>query len=343
MSPAGTCRAPQAAPTALVRGPALLLLFGLCLAAGRAAPAGPPAAPGRLIAVGDRQLHLLCEGAGSPAVILHPGTAEFSFDWDMVQHRLAKVTRVCAYDRAGYAWSDMSPAFERFGAAAEDLHDLLEKAGIRPPYILAGHAFGALYVRDYQRRYPQQVAGMLLIDPTPEEDTQGQMSGNTVSLIDMADHDLVSFPLRPFAPSRTTPPPRPPASPEASDPPFDRLPPALQNARRWAFGRFFHELEALTPSAALAIMESQRATFDELYKMRHNPQTILDLPVVILSRGRATTPEIREMQLQLTRLSTNTTHRFAENCGSQIHIEDPAMVSDALLRLLGKEPQAAPH
>jgi pimeloyl-ACP methyl ester carboxylesterase len=325
------------APYAILRERAIVLLAGLWLSAGLwAAPADAPAAPGKLIAVGDHKLHLLCEGAGSPAVILQPGTAEFSFDWDLVQHKLAKTTRVCTYDRAGYAWSDMSSAFERFGPTAENLHDLLQKAGVNPPYILAGHGFGALYIRDYQRRYPAQVAGMLLIDPTPEEDNQGQMFGNTVSLIDMADHDLVSFPLRPFVPSRTTLPPRPPASPDTVSPPFDRLPAAPQSARQWALARFFHELDGLTSAEALAVVESQRATFDELYKARHNPQTILDLPVVILSRGLGTTAEVREMQVQLTHLSRNTTHLIAEKCGTQIHIEDPGMVSDAILRLLGK-------
>lgn len=146
--------------------------------------------PGKLIAVNGHKLHLVCEGSGSPAVILHPGTGEFSFDWQIVQHRIAQVTRVCSYDRAGYAWSGMSPDFERFGPTAVRLHDLLEKAGVAPPYILVGHAFGALYVRDYQRRYSEQVSGMVLVDPTPEEDAQVKMLGNTVSLIDMADHDL---------------------------------------------------------------------------------------------------------------------------------------------------------
>ena len=59
----------------------------------------------------------------------------------------AKVTRVCAYDRAGYAWSDMSPGFERFSAIAADMRELLRKAGINPPWILAGHALGALKQR----------------------------------------------------------------------------------------------------------------------------------------------------------------------------------------------------
>jgi pimeloyl-ACP methyl ester carboxylesterase len=292
---------------------------------------------GKLIAINGCKLHLYSEGSGSPAVILHPGTGEFSFDWDLVQHKIAKKTQVCSYDRAGYAWSDMSPEFERFGPAAENLHELLLKAGVKPPYILVGHAMGALYIRDYQRRYSEQVAGMVLVDPTPEEDHLVQMFGNTVSLIDMADHDLAAWPVRVFAPSRTTPPLALVAAPSQSPAPFNRLPRKLQQERRRALDRFVGEVKSLTGQQSLAIMESQRGTFFDLYNLRHNPQTALgDLPVVVLSRGLDTTPEIRQMQDQLGHLSRKTRHIVAEKCGTQIHLEDPGLVANAVLGLLKK-------
>jgi len=293
----------------------------------------PP--PGKLIAINGCKLHLDCEGSGSPAVILCPGTGEFSFDWDLVQHKIAKRTQVCSYDRAGYAWSDMSPDFERFGSAAENLHELLLKAGVKPPYILVGHGMGTLYMRDYQRRYGEQVVGMVLVDPTPEEDHQVQMSGNTVSLIDMADHDLAAWPVRLFPPSQTTPPPALEAAPAQTPAPFDRLPEKLQQERRWAFDRFAGEVKGLTDQQSLAIMESQRANFIELYNLRHDPQTALrDLPLVVLSRGLDTTSEIRQMQDELAHLSRNTRHIVAKKCGTQIQLEDPDLVVKAVLGVL---------
>lgn len=327
------CSLPDHAPRMTIF-PLRFLLPAFCFAwTAYAAAAGPP--PGQLIAVRGHKLHLFCEGTGTPTVILHPGTGEFSFDWDLVQHRIAKVTRVCSWDRAGYAWSEMSPDFERFGAVAEDLHDLLLQAREAPPFLLVGHAFGALYVRDYQRRYNREVGGLVLVDPTPEEDTQGRMFGNTVTLIDMADHDLVTFPLHPFATNRTTPPPTLPSSSRLADPPFDRLPARLQRDRQWALEQFLDKLKNLTPAAELRIMESQRATFIELYNARHNPAASLgDLPVVLLTRGRNTTAEIRDMQDQLKRLSKATTSIVAEKCGTQIHLEDPALVTDAIRGLL---------
>jgi pimeloyl-ACP methyl ester carboxylesterase len=284
-----------------------------------------------LIKVDGHKLHLFCQGKGNPSVILEAGTGEFSFDWVFVQPAIAKVTRVCVYDRAGYAWSEMSPGFEQFSAVADDMQSLLRKAGIKPPYILVGHAFGTLYARDYQRRFPQQVSGLVLVDPTPEEDTLVKMFGNTVSLIDMADHDLKAWPVRPFAPSRTSPLPPKPASGQRVAPPFDKLPRDLQATRRIALARFYETLASLSAEQAWAIMESQRETFIELYNARHNPATSpLTLPIIVLSRGRDTTPEIRAMQEELARLSRDTLHRIASTSGAQIQIEQPDLVIAAV-------------
>lgn len=268
-------------------------------------------------------------------MILESGAAEFSFDWTLAQRSMAAVTRVCAWDRAGYAWSEMTPDFELFPAVADDMRRLLREAGIGPPWILAGHALGALYARDYQRRFPQEVAGLLLIDPTPEEDFQVKMFGNTVSLIDMADHDLVAWPLRPYAPSRTAPPPRRPTPGDSAAWPFSRLPRDLEAARQWALSRLFDELDALNDRQALAVMESQRATFVELYKTRHNPATSpLKIPVIVLSRGRDATPEIRRMQDELGKLSGDAIHRTADASGEQIQIEQPELVTSAAAEIV---------
>ena len=64
----------------------------------------PP--PGQMVDVGGYRLHIHCMGEGSPAVILEAGTGGSSLDWSLVQPDAAVTTRVCAYDRAGYGWSD---------------------------------------------------------------------------------------------------------------------------------------------------------------------------------------------------------------------------------------------
>lgn len=331
-------------PVARISGSKLVGVFFLLAVArmGFAAPPDPalsrqPALTpgGRLVDVGGRKLHLICTGkrepAALPAVVLLAGAGEFSIDWALTQPGIAKQTKVCAVDRAGYAWSDNSAGFEKFDAASSDLTALLQKASVPPPYILVGHAFGALYARDYQRRYPQNVAGLVLVDPTPEEDTQVRMFGNTVALLDMADHDLKAWPVRPFAPSLTSPPP----VPGATDPAFARLPPKLQAARSWARQKFFVELAHLSADEALAVMESQRQTFTDLYNARHDPgRSPLSVPVIVLSRGRQTTPQIQSMQQEQARLSRNTKHVLASESGPWIHLEQPDLVISAVAEML---------
>src|SRR6266550_4677749 len=97
-----------------------------------------PAPPGKLVDVGGRKLHLYCTGKGSPAVILEAGAGGFSIDWALVQPAMAKATRVCSYDRAGYGWSDPGPAWDTAERGARALETGVKKAGELAPYVLVG-------------------------------------------------------------------------------------------------------------------------------------------------------------------------------------------------------------
>ncbi len=129
----------------------------------------PP--PGRLIDIGGYRLHLLCEGEGSPTVVLDYGLIGSYLEWRLVQPEVARFTRVCAYDRGGYGWSDRSPKPRTPDVMADELHTLLEKAGEQPPFILVGHSMGGFNVIAYAHRYPGQVTGAVLVDATnPDQD-----------------------------------------------------------------------------------------------------------------------------------------------------------------------------
>ncbi len=127
----------------------------------------PP--PGQLADIGGRNLHYRCAGEGSPTVILEAGLGGISSDWIWVQEGVAAVTRVCSYDRAGSGWSDRGPSRRDGDAIVADLHALLRAAAIPGPYVLVGHSFGGLYVRTYGLAYPQEVAGMVLVESTHPE------------------------------------------------------------------------------------------------------------------------------------------------------------------------------
>ncbi len=128
----------------------------------------PP--PGRLVDIGGYRLHLQCAGEGSPTVILDAGLVGSTLDWHSVFPEAARFTRVCAYDRGGYGWSDRSTRPRTLDGITADLHTLLERAVERPPYILVGHSLGGLNMWDFASRYPRETAGLVLVDSVlPQE------------------------------------------------------------------------------------------------------------------------------------------------------------------------------
>jgi pimeloyl-ACP methyl ester carboxylesterase len=128
------------------------------------ATAYPP--PGQLIDVGGHRLHLNCTGSGSPTVVLEPGLGEVSSAMGWIAPVVARDTRVCVYDRAGRGWSDPADGPQDAVQTITDLHTLLDQAHIPGPYVLAGHSFGGLYILTFAATYPDQVAGMVLLDST---------------------------------------------------------------------------------------------------------------------------------------------------------------------------------
>ena len=122
--------------------------------------------PGQLIDVGGHSLHLSCSGSGSPTVILEPGAGGMSSVSAWITPAVARDTRVCVYDRAGRGWSEPADSPQDGAQIATDLHTLLERGHVPGPYVLAGHSFGGLYVLTFAARYPDEVAGMVLVDST---------------------------------------------------------------------------------------------------------------------------------------------------------------------------------
>ncbi|WP_433300988.1 alpha/beta hydrolase [Actinoplanes sp. CA-030573] len=122
--------------------------------------------PGQLVDVGGHRLHLNCTGSGSPTVVLEPGAGAMAANLGWITPAVARSTRVCTYDRAGRGWSEPADGPQDGVQIAADLHTLLRSAGVPGPYVLAGHSFGGLYVLAFADRYPDEVAGMVLIDST---------------------------------------------------------------------------------------------------------------------------------------------------------------------------------
>jgi pimeloyl-ACP methyl ester carboxylesterase len=126
-----------------------------------------------LIDIGGRRLHMSCAGTGSPAVILEAGLNASSRTWRSVQPSVADVTQVCSYDRAGLGTSDPDPRWKHTlrtsDAIVTDLHALLNSSGNTGPYVLVGHSLGGVHIRLFASRFPREVAGMVLVDSSHED------------------------------------------------------------------------------------------------------------------------------------------------------------------------------
>jgi pimeloyl-ACP methyl ester carboxylesterase len=282
----------------------------------------PPRVPGRLVDLGGRRLHLHCTGAGTPAVVMENGSSGFSVDWALVQPEVAKFTRVCTYDRAGHAWSEAGPARAAVEPTMDDLHLLLRKAGIRPPYVLVGASLGGIYTRAYQRRYPEEVVGLVLDDPTSDEDLGYRVGGKDKLIYEMSARDMreAFMPLVRQGWHRE--------APTAVEEPYDRLPKDLQAARLWAARKF---IAADDIYQELVVAESWRQEFIALRRERlRRKHPLGSLPLIVLGRRQSDWETRRRHLADLQGLSSAGKLIIARNSGHEIHLYRPELVVQAI-------------
>lgn len=307
-----------------MRSPRTLVAAVWLFAAGLGAqqPDLPPA-PGKLVDVGGRRLHLICSGQGSPTVVLEAGASAFAIDWTLVQRALDRSNRVCSYDRAGMGWSDSSSAATRAGDAV-DLHNLLRAAGERPPYVMVGASRGGLLVRAYALDYPDEVAGCVLVDPASEERLFTRLGGEAVLIASLTPEQLRStFPTFPVRVPRRRP---------QTGAPFDKLPPELYQQRVKLDERLIASVpDMVMPEMIATAQERERALLARLLASRSAGQYPLgDRPTVVLSRGDERNAEREEVHAALARLSANSRHTVVAGAGHEIHLFEPEAVIRAV-------------
>ncbi len=278
--------------------------------------------PGKLVDVGGRKLHLLCTGTGGPTVVLEAGASAFAIDWSLVQPEIARTNRVCSYDRAGHGWSD--PGGSGDPGVAADLHSVLQATGEQPRYVLVGASKGGLYVRLYHARFPDEVAGMVLVDPAYEERLFTMIEGKPVTIASLTAEQL-----------RATIPPGPVKVPRRSPQtgaPFDRLPRALYEIRIELERRLIASVPESVPyDAVVKSAEQERAT---LAKLREISMTqdhpIGDRPLIVLTRGMDSSQELKDAHARLARISSNSRHVVVAGAGHEIHLFEPVAVIQAI-------------
>ena len=287
------------------------------LSVGGEAAAQPPQMPGALVDVGGRRLHLDCRGSGRPTVVVENGGGAFSVDWALVQPAVAKFTRICTYDRAGYAWSDPSPLRNLPAEAIADFQLLLRTVSLEPPVVLVGQSIGGILVRDYQRRFPELVVGMVLVDPTHDEGLAYIINGKPKPITQVTREELAGF-MRDYL-ARPHAQPRAPKSVGA---PFDRLPLQLQPVRLWAEAQYAADVD---PKRTPYIGEAQRQQFLSLRNQRLSKDHPLGkLPLVVLTDGENAEKAV------LASLSSGGKLVVAEHSCHEIHICSPELVIQAI-------------
>jgi pimeloyl-ACP methyl ester carboxylesterase len=293
----------------------LLVLLAICgLIYERASQARdlrdyPP--PGKLIDLGGYRLHLYCTGQGSPTVVLEHGLDGSYLDWRKVQPGIARFTRVCSYDRAGYGWSDRSPKPRIPSAIVGELRSVLKKAGEQPPFILVGHSMGAFNVLMFAHRYPEEVSAVVLVD--------GSHPGESAR-----------FPWKAKAALR-----------------FLQLtmPFGLPRLRKWCAGNDpeLAGLRAAVNCKARVVSthyEQWRAFPAAAAEMREITDP-LQIPLLVISRdpavGRNPEGEQHWAQLQkrLLQFSSNSAQVVAEGSGHAIPGQRPDAVIEAVRQLIG--------
>ena len=283
--------------------------------------------PGKLIDVGGHSLHLNCTGSGSPTVVLEVGGGEMSSNLGWITPAVASGTRVCVYDRAGRGWSEAADTAQDGTQIATDLHTLLQRGNVPGPYVLAGHSFGGLYVLAFAARYPDEVAGLVLVDSTAP--ASAAKPGATSSG-DAGSYDIMG-----------------------------RVSTLVSTSARLGLSRLYGLLEhgSLPPRsrdearASNATASHVRSTIDEYVQANVSMEQAASLgdfankPLVVLTAGIGSDSKHLAAQNELATLSTNTVHRIIDGASHNSLISDKegaATTTQAILDVVSSVRSAGP-
>jgi pimeloyl-ACP methyl ester carboxylesterase len=274
-----------------------------------------PSPPGDLIDIGGRRLHIQCEGKGTaPTVIFEAGLSQYTAHstYGKAQDLITSFARVCTYDRAGLGWSDPALGARTQQDMVDDLHKLVKTDGLKRPLVLVGHSMGGLLARLYAKRYPSEVAGLVLVDASPETVIFGPGATDVRKGI-VAEIDK-----------------------------------GLQNAKEdtpivpMPTGTAAETMMAFTPKILRAVKQEYLA-IDRVPESLRAPQgygMFGDKPLAVIRRGSTTSPPSendkawREAQEAMTSLSRNSFLVVAEKSGHVIPYEQPEIVADTVRRIL---------
>jgi pimeloyl-ACP methyl ester carboxylesterase len=282
------------------------------------------APPGRLVGVDGRMVHVLEAGEGPPTVVILPALGSGVLSWERFQRDLAAGMRVVVYDRAGIGWSD--PPSRGWGRGrgrgwgscddrAEELRGLLDAAGIEPPYVLLGHSMGGIFARRFAARYPDAVAGMVLVDSSHENQANrrgvhGWPHGRSDYYKDALKWQCYVLGVR-------------------------RLRAGLGLLKELDEDTACEAVPEHVAAYRASMMSSRerRVVVSEMLLMSmpsDPPPPLNSLPLTVITGGEHQTPGWREMQDELAALSDDSVHIVAEGAGHHVHHDAPEVIIQAV-------------
>jgi pimeloyl-ACP methyl ester carboxylesterase len=293
-------------------------------------------APGKLVDVNEHLMHIYCTGTGSPTVVIDAGNGSFSVEWTPIQEALSQTTRVCTYDRAGYGWSEPA-AGQRDGAqVVDELLTLLQVAGEPGPYLLVGHSLGGVHVRQFAAQYPEEVAGLVLVDTayplevSPEFELQMRSSIGFYQGMKLMTSSGILRILGPLGGEDSMP-----ATAR-------KLPAELQQTYLNLL------LDPKQYTTAISEMVSLPQTFQQTSQLLTGDRPFGDLPLIVLTAGQTSAPgstpfsetyvpvadEQIRLQAELAGQSSQGEQRIVSGSGHSVHLDAPEEVIRAIVDLV---------
>jgi len=282
---------------------------------------------GQLVNVAGRKMHIDCTGEGSPTVILDSGLGDSYLSWRKVQPEIAKLTRVCSYDRAGLGYSDPSSQPRTSKVIAEELHALLQAASISPPYVIVGHSMGGYDVRVYTSMYRREIAGMVLVDAShPDQDNRFPPELKNLEGSWQRETQFIAFSM-PFGIPRLLG--------LCENDPVTRAADCNWRSVREQLAEIKAFPESASETAATGSLDDL-----PLAVLSHDPdKPSSDLPPEI---AKPTNEAWQRMQVELSDLSTRGTYTVAKNSAHYIQIDRPDVVIDAIRNIVEQARSAQP-
>ena len=261
--------------------------------------------PSGMVDVGGYELFYQCSGQGSPTVILEAGMGSDSSFWARVIAGVAETTRVCAYDRANLGRSDEARTPRTFQDAARDMQILLENARIGGPYVLVGHSLGGELVRVFADQYPEEVAGIVLVDAAHPDMGPRLLAGLPPESVDEPETVTTWRQLFTWIS-------------DLKESPYP-------NPEGWDTQAGNAQVRAVKPLGDLPLVVISQSP--------DNPFFAANIPSAQTETNAQLQQIWQDLQVELARLSTNSTHVIAVRAGHNIPIEEPALVVDVILEL----------